>query len=93
MEEWRITITAPTGTFPATLRLDGASGVMEGKAGSGPMTGLAREGERLRWATVIDRPMPMTLKFDARVDGDAIGGTVKFGLFASGTFEGARSLP
>ncbi|MBM2576924.1 hypothetical protein JQC91_11500 [Jannaschia sp. Os4] len=90
MDIWHIRISAPTGEIPATLRVDHDGGTMEGKAGSGPMADLSRDGARLRWATKIDRPMPMTLKFDGTVDGDAIAGTVRFGLFASGTFAGTK---
>jgi hypothetical protein len=34
--------------------------------------------------------MPMKLKFQGIIDGDVMSGTVKFGIFASGTFSGTR---
>lgn len=92
MEHWAITITAPTGEIKATLRLDAdaQTGEMSGKNGSGPMMDLECAGDALSWSTKIEKPMPMTLKFKGTRADDAISGSVKFGIFASGTFRGAR---
>ena len=44
----------------------------------------------ISWATKVERPMPMKLKlklkFKGIIDGRSMAGTVKFGVFASGTF-------
>jgi hypothetical protein len=94
MTSWTITITAPTGAFDATLhvREDGevASGEMAGKNGSGPMQDLKLSATTITWSTKVERPMPMKLKFNGIIDGDTMSGTVKFGIFASGTFHGTR---
>ncbi len=92
METWTLTIDAPMGKIPATLTLsaDGQSGEMSGKSGSGPVGDLTNSGGTLSWTTKIDRPMPMTLTFKGARDGDQLSGKVKFGLFASGSFEGTR---
>jgi hypothetical protein len=34
---------------------------------------------------------PMKLDFAGKVDGDKIGGSVQFGAFGSGTWEGTRA--
>lgn len=91
MQVWEIEITAPTGNFRATLRITDAGGEMSGKNGKGPMLDLVQQGDTLRWATLIEKPMPMKMKFDGTVDGDALSGTVKFGIFAKGTFAGTRA--
>lgn len=95
MPSWTITITAPTGSFDASLHVtdvDGVpSGEMSGKNGTGPMLDLKLDAETISWATKVERPMPMKLKFQGTHDGDVITGTVKFGLFASGTFSGTRA--
>ena len=94
MEKWNITITAPTGDFDAVLEISGgnedASGEMVGKNGRGPMTALVVDNSAIAWSSKIERPMPMTLKFRGTRDSQIMSGTVKFGIFASGTFNGSR---
>ncbi len=91
MTNWNITITAPTGAFDATLHLQDGNGEMRGKNGAGPMLDLKLDADTISWATKVERPMPMKLKFNGTYDGDAMTGTVKFGIFASGTFSGTRA--
>lgn len=95
MENWNITIKAPTGEFDATLTLGDEGGVpvgeMAGKNGKGPMQDLELSPAAIAWSTKVERPMPMKLKFQGTLDGDTMSGTVKFGLFASGTFSGAKA--
>jgi hypothetical protein len=94
MITWNITITAPTGNFDATLQVSCENGKiagdMTGKKGSGPMQDIVMTDSKLTWATKIQKPMPMSLKFVGDINGDTICGTVKFGIFASGTFEGQK---
>ncbi|MEM1375145.1 MAG: hypothetical protein AAGF78_12275 [Pseudomonadota bacterium] len=90
MTTWKIRIFAPTGDFGATLEVGEDGGTMGGKNGSGPMVGLEASDTKMRWTTKIEKPMPMKLSFDGDIAGDTITGTVKFGVFASGTFEGHR---
>ncbi|MEM8591547.1 MAG: hypothetical protein AAGF13_03380 [Pseudomonadota bacterium] len=90
MTTWDIQISAPTGDFGATLEVDGEGGTMAGKNGSAPITDFKLSDTAMSWATKIEKPMPMTLRFDGEIAGDAISGKVKFGMFAKGTFEGKR---
>ncbi len=90
MKRWKITITSPMGETNAELQLmqDGQNltGEMSGKGGSGPIESGRVSGDQLSWTCRIQKPMPMALKFSGtRQDGE-ISGTVKFGMFASGTF-------
>lgn len=95
MEKWNINIVAPTGAFDAVLELsesDGqTTGEMIGKHGKGPMLDLKYGADKVTWASKIERPMPMKLKFNGAVDGAEMAGTVKFGVFASGTFTAKRA--
>jgi hypothetical protein len=95
MTVWNITITAPTGAFDATLNIrdegDGPTGEMNGKNSTGPMQNLTLGPSTIAWATKIERPMPMKLTFKGDHDGEVLSGTVKFGMFASGTFTGTRA--
>lgn len=86
-----ITISSPLGDTPARIAWEGTTGQMTGKGGSGPMEALAHSGETLSFNVRIDRPMPMTMKFSGILSGDDLSGTVKFGMFAKGTFTGTRA--
>lgn len=79
------------GEFDAALAIVGAQGEMSGKSGTGPMEQLNIGDGTLAWSFKIDKPMPMTLKFDGAHDGTTLSGKVKFGMFASGTFTGTRA--
>ncbi|MGB5864582.1 MAG: hypothetical protein WBG95_09790 [Sulfitobacter sp.] len=95
MSIWNITITAPTGAFDATLEINSElpepTGEMRAKAGSGPMQGLKFSSDTIEWTTKIERPMPMKLTFKGNHGDGAMSGTVKFGIFASGTFTGTQA--
>ena len=92
MDVWTLTISAPMGDIPATLRVadDGTRAEMSGKSGSDTVRDLIAAPGVLSWSTKIERPMPMTLKFDCTHDGATLTGRVKFGVFASGTVSGLR---
>ena len=66
MENWNITIKAPTGEFDATLTLGDEGGVpvgeMAGKNGKGPMQDLELSPAAIAWSTKVERPMPMKLE-------------------------------
>ena len=47
------------------------------------------EGERLSWQAKIDRPMRLSIKFSAVVDGDRISGTARH-LLGTASFSGTR---
>ncbi|KNG95186.1 hypothetical protein [Pseudaestuariivita atlantica] len=92
MTTYDITISSPMGEFPATITLGEGEGHMSGKGGSGPLEELHRaEDGSIRFNVRIDRPMPMTMKFSGVETDAGMDGTVKFGLFAKGTFAGTRA--
>ena len=95
MEKWNINIVAPTGAFDAVLEVSKqngeTTGEMIGKNGKGPMLDLHYDTDAMTWASKIERPMPMKLTFKGAVRDDEMSGTVKFGMFASGTFSATRA--
>jgi len=95
LENWTITITSPMGKTSARLQFEQSGsdliGEMTGKGGSGPMESGRTRGDNLSWTCKIQKPMPMTLKFDGVRQGDEISGSVKFGMFASGKFVATRT--
>jgi hypothetical protein len=48
-------------------------------------------GNTITWTMDMKVPMPMTLEGEARVEGDAITGSVKAGAFGSMALSGTRA--
>jgi len=92
---WKITTKSPMGSQEGTLKLDvdgdRLTGTMSAAQGSMELQNGKIDGNDLSWNARMTSPMPMKLEFRARVEGDAITGTVKLGAFGSATFEGHRA--
>ena len=70
------------GTLTGTMQADGNTiDVQDGKVADG----------RATWKADLTQPMPITLEFDCGVDGDAMDGTVKLGMFGSSSVTGTRA--
>ena len=93
--KWNITIKTPMGDQNATLTLkqDGSAltGEMYGAAGSSAIENGKVDGDTLSWHAKVTSPMPITLEFAGKTEGDAISGTVKLGAFGSSTFSGTAA--
>jgi hypothetical protein len=92
---WNTTMNTPMGAQQGTLVLTTSGSDLTGKL-SGPQGEIEIEdgkidGDTLTWKANLTSPMPMTLDFDAKVDGDAISGNVKLGAFGNATFSGTRA--
>ena len=91
--KWKITINTPMGaqelTADITTSGDSFTGKTEGRMGSGEVSGKVA-GDTLTWNTDITQPMPMTLNFEAKVDGDKMTGNVKLGAFGNAALTGDR---
>lgn len=91
---WKTTMNTPMGKQEGTLTLetDGSdlSGKLAGPQGEIDIIDGKVEGDKLTWKAKLTSPMPMTLDFDATVDGDNISGNVKLGAFGNATFSGTR---
>ena len=92
--KWNITINTPMGaqelTADITTSGDTFVGKTEGRMGAGEVSGKV-SGNTLTWNTDITQPMPMTLNFEATVDGDKMTGNVKLGAFGNAALTGARA--
>jgi hypothetical protein len=92
---WKITVQTPMGAQSSTLELssDGGqlSGTQSGNGESGAIYDARVEGDSASWKIDITRPMALTVTFTAKVDGDAISGTAKAGMFGSASFSGTRA--
>lgn len=90
---WKITINTPMGarTVNATIKTSGDTftGTTTSDMGSQDITGKVN-GDKLAWSFDISQPMPMTLDFDATVQGDKMTGNVKLGMFGNAPLNGER---
>ncbi len=90
---WKITINTPMGAQEVTANIttsgDTFTGKTEGRMGSQEITGTVN-GDTLTWSSNISQPMPMTLEFEAKVDGDKMTGNVKLGAFGNAPLSGVR---
>ena len=92
---WNTTMNTPMGAQQGTLELktDGGTltGTLSGAQGTIELKDGAADGDSLSWKADITTPMPMTLEFSAKVDGDNISGNVKLGAFGTASFSGTRA--
>ncbi|CAN7222083.1 hypothetical protein LJR219_000767 [Phenylobacterium sp. LjRoot219] len=90
---WKITISTPMGpqevTASITTQGDSFTGKSESAMGSQEISGKVA-GDTLTWQAEITKPMPLTLDFEAKVDGDKMTGTVKLGAFGNAPLNGHR---
>jgi hypothetical protein len=89
-----VTIHAPQGDQPMTIVLttDGATitGTAESAEGVADLVEPSYQGNDVKWKLPITLPMPLTLEFEATVDGDSISGVAKVGAMATIPFDGSR---
>lgn len=78
------------GTFTVIVDGDSFSGALKGGMGSMDVTGGTVSGNTLSWKMDMKVPMPMTLDCTATIDGDALTGEVKAGVFGSMALTGKR---
>ena len=82
---WDVSIKSPMGEQKGvmTIASDGGSftGKMVGAMGELDVEDGAVDGDTLNWSVKIKVPMPMTLTYEAKVEGDSMTGTAKAGVF------------
>ena len=91
---WKITISTPMGpqVVDTTIATSGDTftGEARSQLGNDPISGQV-DGDALRWTMKINKPMPMTLEFDVKIDGDNMNGRVKLGPFGPANLTGVRA--
>jgi len=91
---WQVNMSTPMGDRKAdvTLKTDGSllTGKVVSDLGEEEITDGKVDGNTIEWEMGISKPMPMTLKFKATIDGDAINGTVGLGMFGNAELTGHR---
>jgi len=93
--KWNMKIKTPMGEQSGVLELkaDGGSltGTMSGNMGAVEIQNGSVDGDAVKWSANVTSPMPITLEFDGKVDGDNLAGNVKLGAFGTSTFSGTRA--
>jgi len=91
---WKITMNTPMGARTMDVAIttsgDAFAGKIDSEMGTQELTGKI-DGDTLTWSTDITNPMPMTLEFTVKVDGDKIIGKCKLGTFGIADLAGERA--
>ncbi len=92
---WKITLSTPLGDRDATLALKADGGKLTGtQAAEGQEAAIMDgtvDGNDVAWKASITNPMPLTLSFTGKVDGNKISGEASIGPMGSFPFTGARA--
>jgi hypothetical protein len=90
-----MTIDTPIGKMAVVFDIKDEAGAISGTARSDDETvdfiDAVADGNRLTWSQNVTTPMKLTLKFDVTVEGDAMNGTSKAGLFPASKVYGNRA--
>lgn len=93
--KWMLKIKTPMGEQSGTLDLkaegSALTGTMSGNMGAVAIENGSVAGDAVKWSAKVTSPMPITLEFDGKVEGNALNGSVKLGAFGTSTFSGARA--
>ena len=91
---WNIVVHSPLGARESKFELaaegNELSGHGIGPEGPSPIMEGSVNGDEASWKIDVKSPMPVTLEFNGKVDGDKIAGTTKAGMFGAFPFEGTR---
>jgi hypothetical protein len=92
---WSLVVSTPMGERQATLSAKADGGVLKGsqmaEGNSAEIFDGTVDGNAVAWKVSITDPMPMTLEFSGKIDGDKLSGSVTLGAFGSASFSGTRS--
>ena len=90
---WKMVLATPMGPQEMLGRFatQGSvlKGVLESPQGSQDFEGSV-SGNQLKWDMKVTKPMPMTLKYALTVEGDALCGKAKLGMFGTAKVTGQR---
>ena len=92
---WNLVVKSPMGDQASVLTVTAqgraVTGEMAGAGGRSEVEHGRLDGERVSWLARITTPMPLTLEFSGKVQGDRLDGSVKLGAFGSAPFTGERA--
>jgi aerobic carbon-monoxide dehydrogenase large subunit len=90
---WKMVLATPMGPQEMVGRFttegEVLKGMLESPEGSMDFMGTVT-GNQLKWEMKVKKPMPITLKYDLVVEGNAISGKAKLGMFGTAKVTGVR---
>lgn len=78
------------GAFTVVVDGDSFTGSVTNPMGAMEVANGKVSGDTLTWTMAMKAPMPMTLECEATVNGDAIRGTIRAGMFGAMEMSGTR---
>ena len=92
---WELTMQTPMGERQSTLVVKDAGGTLTGtQTAEGNSTDIEEgtvSGDNVGWKVAITNPMPLTLTFSGKVDGDQMTGDMDISGFGSWSYSGSRA--
>jgi hypothetical protein len=93
-EVWEVTLSTPMGPQTMTLQIkqrqgDRFDGAMTGEMGVQDISGKIN-GATHSWTLPLTKPVSIKLGFEVQIDGDAMTGSVKLGMFGKAKLIGKR---
>lgn len=93
--DWALTLSTPMGDRKAALRLKSTDGTLMGtQSVDGRSTEIfdgTVHGDDVAWKISITDPMPLTLAFTGKIDGDDMTGEMGVGPMGSFPFRGTKA--
>jgi aerobic carbon-monoxide dehydrogenase large subunit len=90
---WHTVLATPMGPERIVMRFETKDGVLTGgmtsAQGSMDFQGVVA-GSNMKFDLKVKKPMPITLKYDLKIDGDVLTGKVKMGMFGTAKLTGER---
>jgi aerobic carbon-monoxide dehydrogenase large subunit len=90
---WKMVLATAMGPQQFTGRFAASGSVLTGtlysEMGAQDFTGTIA-GNTLKWELKVTKPVPLTLKYDAQIEGDRMVGKVKMGFFGTAKLTGER---
>jgi cytochrome P450 len=94
-ETWLVTLKTPMGPQDMTMHIvrdgDTFTGRIESPMGSENIKNGKIAGDKLTWTMDVKKPTSITLKFEVKVDGQAMTGKAKLGMFGSADLSGRKA--
>ena len=94
-ESWKMTLKTPMGPQDMTLQLvregPGFTGRIDSPMGSEAIQNGKIAGDVLTWTMDVKKPTQIKLSFEVKIDGDAMTGHAKLGMFGKAALTGTRA--
>jgi hypothetical protein len=91
---WQITAKTPMGEQQSTVELSESGSTLDGRMTApeeSPIYDGSVNGDELSWRVDITKPMALKLHVTATIDGDAMKGQIKAGIFPAAPFTAQRA--